>query len=54
MANNIYNNSWWGFSSPTGFGNIYNNYNITRLYNERVLADGGIVEALDCVNQIFN
>ena len=43
MANNIYNNSWWGFSSPTGFGNIYNNYNITRLYNERVLSDSGTI-----------
>ena len=53
MSNEIYNSSWWGLSYPNGFGNIYNNYNITRLYNERVLSDGGIIEALDCVNQIF-
>ena len=27
MANEIYNSSWWGFSSSTGFGNIYDKYN---------------------------
>ena len=27
MANEIYDSTWWGFSSPTGFGSIYDKYN---------------------------
>lgn len=34
---------------------ISNQYNaITEAYNERVLADGFTVEALDCVNALTN
>jgi hypothetical protein len=60
MANEIYQKSWWGFKTSTGFGNIYYNYSlneITTSYNERVSADNGTVEAIDCVNNqtsIFN
>ena len=56
MANEVYNSSWWGLSYPRDFGSIYNSYGInplTELYIERVLADAGTIEAIDCVNQIF-
>ena len=56
MANEVYNSSWFGYSDPRDFGSIYNSYGInplTELYTERVLADAGTIEAIDCVNQIF-
>tara|TARA_B110001469_G_C9346841_1_gene183223 strand:+ start:380 stop:553 length:174 start_codon:yes stop_codon:yes gene_type:complete len=56
MANEVYNSSWWGYSDSKDFGSIYNSYGInplTELYTERVLADAGTIEAIDCVNQIF-
>ena len=43
MANEIYSSTWWGFSSSTGFGNMYDKY------NNRVEADGGTIESLECV-----
>tara|TARA_R110002050_G_scaffold39213_1_gene96359 strand:+ start:754 stop:936 length:183 start_codon:yes stop_codon:yes gene_type:complete len=60
MANEIYQKSWWGFKRLIGFGSIYYNYSlneITTSYTERVSADNGTVEAIDCVNNqtsIFN
>ena len=56
MANDINKSSWFGYSDPRDFGSIYNSYGInplTELYIERVLADAGTIEAIDCVNQIF-
>ena len=55
MANEIYRSSWWGYSSATGFGSIYNKYNIDDLadgYSLRVIADGGTVEALSCLSAL--
>jgi hypothetical protein len=60
MANNInwgkiYNSTWWGSPVDGGWGGIYYDYGynaITVSYNTRVLADGGTVESLDCVNEI--
>lgn len=55
MANEIYKSSWWGSPVDGGWGGIYYDYGynaITVSYNTRVLADGGTVEALDCVNEI--
>jgi|TARA_R110000803_G_scaffold92555_1_gene160057 hypothetical protein len=46
---NIYKDSLWGYSSSTGFGNIYYNYSLVGSFNLRVLADGGIVESLECI-----
>ena len=57
MANEIYSSSWWGFSSPTGFGNIYDQYNniedvLSDLFLTRVEADGGTVEAKSCLSAL--
>ncbi len=55
MANEIYENSWWGSPTATGWGNIYYEYatvatsEVTTRFNDRVIADGGIVEAISCV-----
>jgi len=63
MANNInfgsiYNTTWWGIGVTTNtiyWGNIYEGIangetDITQYYEARVLSDGGVVEAVDCVN----
>jgi hypothetical protein len=53
MANEIYPVSWWGSPNKDGWGSIYYDYIITPLtksYEDRVIADGGIVEAISCVN----
>ena len=51
MANEIYNSSWWGEFSSTGFGNIY--YDIANSlisgFTTRVIADGGTVESSECI-----
>ena len=55
MANEIYKVSWWGYSSPNGFGSIYNKYTTDDLadgYSLRVIADGGTVEALSCLSAL--
>ena len=53
MANEIYSSTWWGFSSSTGFGNMYDKYNnpdnLANSFKIRVEADGGTVESLECV-----
>ena len=51
----IYSSTQWGLPVENGWGGIYfdlsNPYNaLTLRYNSRVLADGGVVESLDCVN----
>ena len=52
----IYETTWWGFSSSTGFGNIYDQYNnadtLTPSFVLRVVADGGTVEAEECVSAL--
>jgi hypothetical protein len=53
MANNIYSSSWWGNPTATGWGNMYYNYIVSfyaRNYSDRVIADGGVVESLNCVD----
>tara|TARA_B100000809_G_scaffold78932_1_gene76879 strand:+ start:698 stop:1285 length:588 start_codon:yes stop_codon:yes gene_type:complete len=53
MANEIYRDSWWGSPTATGWGNMYYNYIVSfyaRNYSDRVIADGGIVESLNCVD----
>jgi hypothetical protein len=53
MANEIYNSSWWGNPTATGWGNMYYNYIVSfyaRNYSDRVIADGGVVESLNCVD----
>ena len=53
MANEIYKSSWWGNPTASGWGNIYYNYIISfyaRNYSDRVIADGGVVESLNCVD----
>ena len=53
MANEIYNSSWWGSPTATGWGNMYYNYIVSfyaRNYSDRVIADGGVVESLNCVD----
>jgi len=63
MSNNIswgkiYETSYWGIGVTTNtisWGKIYEDLAdsgtaITQYYEDRVLADGGIVEAINCVN----
>ena len=52
MANEIYNTSWWGSPERVGWGSIYYDFNnpLTREYEARVIADGGTIEAIGCVN----
>tara|TARA_B110001469_G_scaffold34966_1_gene35172 strand:+ start:154 stop:735 length:582 start_codon:yes stop_codon:yes gene_type:complete len=53
MANEIYSSSWWGNPTATGWGNMYYNYIVSfyaRNYSDRVIADGGVVESLNCVD----
>ena len=53
MANEIYNSSWWGNPTATGWGNMYYNYIVSfyaRNYSDRVIADGGVVESLNCLD----
>ena len=63
MANNInfgkiYETTWWGIGVTTNtisWGKIYEDLAdgataITQYYEDRVLADGGVVEAINCVN----
>jgi len=52
MANEIYENSWWGSPVKNGWGSIYYDFvtdPLSTRYQDRVLADGGTVEAIDCV-----
>ena len=53
MANEIYENSWWGSPTSTGWGNIYYEYAypsvIATRFSDRVIADGGVMEAINCV-----
>jgi len=52
----IYDVTWWGFSSPTGFGNIYDEYNnpdkLANGYVLRVVADNGVVESQSCLAEL--
>lgn len=52
----IYESTWWGFSSSTGFGSIYDVYNnsdkLANGYVSRVVADGGVVESRNCLTQL--
>ena len=59
MANEIYNVSWWGSPTRNGWGNIYYLFALLSplgdRFSDRVLADGGTVESLNCVkNADFN
>jgi len=57
MANEIYENSWWGSPTSTGWGSIYYEYavifpsEVTTRFSDRVIADGGVVESLDCIDR---
>jgi hypothetical protein len=49
----IYETTWWGNPVNNGWGGIYYGLFINELtssFQTRVLADGGTVEALTCVN----
>jgi hypothetical protein len=52
----IYETTWWGFSSSTGFGNIYDQYNnadkLANFFEIRVEADGGTVESKGCLSAL--
>ena len=55
----IYETTWWGNPVQNGWGGIYYNLSssfnaITTAYNTRVLADGGTITALGCVNDVTN
>lgn len=56
MFGKIYGTTWWGNPTPDGWGNIYydlatsSNY-FVRAYDDRVIADGGIIESLSCVEK---
>jgi hypothetical protein len=59
MANEIYNSSWWGFPSATGWGNIYYRFanSIAQLianFTNRVTGSGGAVEATEFIEQDNN
>ena len=45
----IYEKSLWGYSSSTGFGNVYYNYSLIGSFVSRVEADGGTVESSECI-----
>jgi len=53
MANEIYNSSWWGNPTIAGWGNIYYQFAfpspLSNRFSSRVIADGGTVESLECV-----
>tara|TARA_R110000782_G_scaffold51057_1_gene110283 strand:+ start:269 stop:520 length:252 start_codon:yes stop_codon:yes gene_type:complete len=49
----IYETTWWGNPVNNGWGGIYYNLFINELtssFQTRVLADGGTIESLTCVN----
>tara|TARA_R110002050_G_scaffold193298_2_gene328191 strand:+ start:592 stop:846 length:255 start_codon:yes stop_codon:yes gene_type:complete len=56
MFGKIYESTWWGFSYPTGFGNIYDQYNnpntLSKFFILRVEEDGGIVESEECLSSL--
>ena len=56
MANEIYPVSWWGSPVQNGWGGIYYDYTDPTIseYQERVLADGGTIEAIDCLKSNLN
>tara|TARA_R100000544_G_C2218511_1_gene56016 strand:- start:865 stop:1047 length:183 start_codon:yes stop_codon:yes gene_type:complete len=59
MANEIYPVSWWGSPVKNGWGSIYYDYAETlsptvSQYRQRVLDDGGIIEAIECVESNLN
>ena len=59
MANEIYPVSWWGSPVENGWGGIYYDYAnplspTVVQYQQRVLADGGIIEAIECVESNLN
>ena len=52
MANEIYNESWFGNPKQDGWGGIYYDLSYSVLiqgYKSRVIADNGIIESLGCV-----
>jgi len=49
MANESYNNSWWGDPVLHGFGNIYYNLELRSQFNLRVIEDQGTIENLECI-----
>ena len=58
MFGKIYETTWWGNPTPDGWGNIYYDLQeslsvVTLRYEDRIIADGGTVESLDCVNALF-
>ena len=55
----IYDTTWFGSPVQNGWGGIYYDLSspfnaITSAYNTRVLADGGTIESLSCVNDATN
>ena len=52
MANEIYSVSWWGSPVKDDWGGIYYDLSdpLISEYVARVVADGGIVEAKECIN----
>ena len=52
----IYETTWWGIGVTTNtisWGKIYEDLasnSLAKRYEERVLAAGGIVESLECIN----
>jgi hypothetical protein len=51
----IYETSWFGNPIQNGFGGIYFDLSfneISIIFRDRVLADGGIIESLSCVNAL--
>jgi len=58
MANEIYKVSWWGSPIKDGWGGIYYDFAygfpLVNYYSDRVEADGGIVESLQCVSEALS
>ena len=65
MANEIYSKSWWGrgvCDNTVGWGIVYKPYAgctyipswETKLFIERVEADGGVVESPKCIDEKLN
>ena len=61
MANEIYDESWWGIGpcNNIGWGIVYKPYAncesaLVLRYIERVEADGGIVESAQCIDEKLN
>ena len=51
----IYDTTWFGTPIKNGWGGIYyelSTAEITLLFEVRVLADGGFLEGLNCLNTI--